>query len=101
MACVVRCLAEKTELKRPCIPQQRSFVVSLRSAVSVLELIVATGISAARNAATWLFIKASRGETTIVIPWSIIAGNWKHKLFLVTASIGLWKQAKDAITQRK
>lgn len=77
-----------------CIPQQRSLVVSLRSALSVLELIVATGMSAARNAATWLFIKASKGEITIVIPWSIIAGNWKHKLFLITSSTGIWEASQ-------
>lgn len=88
MACIVRYLARNTEWDQSCIPQQRSLVVSLRSAVSVLELIVATGISAARNAATWLFMRASRGETTMVIPWSIIAGNWKHRLFLMTTSIG-------------
>ena len=96
MACIVRYSAGNNVWNRSCIPQQRSLVVTSRSALGVLELMVATGISTARNAATWLFIRASRGETTIVIPWSIIAGSWKHRLFLMTASIGPLKRSRGS-----
>lgn len=51
-----------------------------RSVGDVLEFRVATGMSAARRAATWLVMRARRGETTMVMPWSITAGSWKQRL---------------------
>lgn len=39
-----------------------------RSVGDVLEFRVATGMSAARRAATWLVMRARRGETTMVMP---------------------------------
>jgi len=45
------------------------------SEYGVLELSVATCTFATRRAATWLFIRAKSGEMTIVMPWSITAGN--------------------------
>ena len=55
-------------------------MIRARSVGDVLEFRVATGMSAARRAATWLVIRASRGETTMVMPWSITAGSWKQRL---------------------
>jgi len=45
------------------------------SEYGVFELRVATCMLAARRAATWLFIRAKSGEMTIVMPWSMTAGN--------------------------
>lgn len=50
------------------LPQQRSLKMSERSDWSVFALMVATCMLMARSAATWLFMRASKGETTIVMP---------------------------------
>lgn len=65
----------KNTNQRFTLPQQRSLKMSWRSDWSVFELTVATSILIALNAATWLFMRASNGDTTMVIPWSITAGS--------------------------
>lgn len=55
-------------------------MMASRSGVGVLELMVATSMFAAWRALTWSLMRASRGEMTIVMPWSITAGSWKQRL---------------------
>lgn len=61
-------------LSRP-LPQRRSFVILSFSSIEIVEFKVATDIPAARNASTWLFIRASKGEMTMVMPWLMTAGS--------------------------
>lgn len=77
--------SSRTSREATVLPQQRSLKMSVRSDWRVLELMVATAMFKACNAATWLFMRASKGDTTIVMPWSMTAGSWKHKLLLVTS----------------
>ena len=57
-------------------PQRRSSMMAFLSEVGVFEFSVSTLMLASRRAATWLFMRASSGETTMVMPWSMTAGSW-------------------------
>ena len=57
------------------IPHFRSSRIPCLSEYGVFELSVSTLMFAARSAATWLFIRARSGDMTMVMPWSMTAGN--------------------------
>ena len=60
------------------IPFPSIVATSFSSVLLRLLFRKAAGMPFARNASTWSFMSAMRGETTIVSPSSISAGTWKH-----------------------